>query len=418
MSPKPTAGSIRLKYVASIEMGQSPPSTEYSVVKDSGLPFLQGTADFGLEHPLPQVYCTMPTKVAMQGDILFSVRAPVGELNLADCDYGIGRGLCAIRAHTRLDRGFAWWVLHHARTDLAYEATGSTYEAVAAENVANLFIPLPPLPRQRAIANFLDRETAKIDELISEKERLLELLAEKRRAVVTRAVTRGLDPDVPMRDSGVEWLGEIPEHWYTARLKTVCESLQTGPFGAQLHAEDYVEGGIPVVNPAHLANGKIIPDKRISVDQETAERLVIHELEDGDVVFARRGEIGRCGLVTQREAGWLCGTGSLRARPDKSMLFSKYLLLIMTNTFAGAWLSLMSVGTTMDNLNTEIVGALKVPLPSFEEQIAIVVFIESETAQIDTLYTAAERTIKLLQERRTALISAAVVGQIRVKAEP
>ena len=244
------------------------------------------------------------------------------------------------------------------------------------------------------------------------------MLAEKRRAVVTRAVTRGLDPDVPMRDSGVEWLGEIPEHWYTARLKTVCESLQTGPFGAQLHAEDYVESGIPVVNPAHLANGKIIPDKRISVDQETAERLVIHELEDGDVVFARRGEIGRCGLVTQREAGWLCGTGSLRARPDKSMLFSKYLLLIMTNTFAGAWLSLMSVGTTMDNLNTEIVGALKVPLPSFEEQIAIVVFIESETAQIDTLYTAAERTIKLLQERRTALISAAVVGQIRVKAEP
>ena len=213
-------------------------------------------------------------------------------------------------------------------------------------------------------------------------------------------------------------MGEIPEHWYTARLKTVCESLQTGPFGAQLHAEDYVEGGIPVVNPAHLANGKIIPDKRISVDQETAERLVIHELEDDDVVFARRGEIGRCGLVTQREAGWLCGTGSLRARPDKSMLFSKYLLLIMTNTFAGAWLSLMSVGTTMDNLNTEIVGALKVPLPSFEEQIAIVVFIESETAQIDTLYAAAERTIKLLRERRAALISAAVTGQIRVGAEP
>ena len=213
MSPKSTANLIRLKYVASIEMGQSPPSTEYSASKDSGLPFLQGTADFGSNHPLPRVYCTTPTKVATQGDILFSVRAPVGELNLADRDYGIGRGLCAIRTRAWLDRGFAWWVLHHVRTDLAYEATGSTYDAVATEDVANLFIPLPPLPQQRAIAAYLDREMAKIDELISEKERLLELLAEKRRALITRAVTRGLDPDVPMRDSGVEWLGEIPGHW-------------------------------------------------------------------------------------------------------------------------------------------------------------------------------------------------------------
>ena len=407
----------RLKYVASVEMGQSPPSTEYSMSADSGLPFLQGTADFGLEHPLPRVYCTVPTKVAIQGDILFSVRAPVGELNIADRDYGIGRGLCAIRCHAQLDSGFAWWTLHFARANLAYEATGSTYDAVAVEDVANLFVPLPPIQEQRTIADYLDRETSKIDALIAEQERLLSLLVGKRRALITQAVTRGLNPNVPMRNSGVEWLGKIPRHWQIARLKTACKSLQTGPFGTQLHAEDYVEGEIPVVNPAHLANGKIVPDKRVSVDQETAERLAIHTLESGDVVFARRGEIGRCGLVTQQEVGWLCGTGSLQARPDKSILFSEYLVLIMTNTFAGTWLSLMSVGTTMDNLNTDIVGALTVPLPPFEEQVAIAASIESETAQIDTLYAAAERTIKLLQERRTALISAAVTGQIRVGVE-
>ena len=208
----------RLKYVASVEMGQSPPSTEYSISADSGLPFLQGTADFGPEHPRPRVYCAVPTKVARQGDILFSVRAPVGELNIVDRDYGIGRGLCAIRCHEPLCADFAWWMLHSARTNLAYEATGSTYDAVATEDVANLFIPLPPLPEQRAIADYLDRETAKIDALIAERERLLSLLAEKRRALITQAVTRGLNPNVPMRDSGVEWLGEIPRHWETQRL--------------------------------------------------------------------------------------------------------------------------------------------------------------------------------------------------------
>ena len=210
---------VRLKYCAHIEMGQSPPSTEYSSTSEDGLPFLQGTADFGAASPTPRVYCGSPTKLARAGDVLFSVRAPVGALNLADQEFGIGRGLCAIRPQQPWDAHFAWWALHEACHQLNHVSTGSTYDAVAAEDVGNLLVETTSPGAQRAIADYLDRETVRLDALVVATERVLGLLAEKRRALITRAVTRGLDPNVPLRDSGIPWLGAIPAHWETERAR-------------------------------------------------------------------------------------------------------------------------------------------------------------------------------------------------------
>lgn len=408
---------MKLKYVSLIEMGQSPPSSEYTLSEDSGLPFLQGTADFGVKHPTPRVYCSEPTKVAKHNDIFISVRAPVGQLNIADQEYGIGRGLCAVRCQSALDRDFAWWALHWVREQLTYEATGSTYEAVAVSDIANLLIPLPPLPKQRAIAAYLDRETARLDALTAAWERLLGLLAEKRQALISHAVTRGLNPAAPLRDSGVAWLGEIPAHWEVTRLKTVSESLQTGPFGTQLHAEEYVEDGTPVINPAHLVDNKIVPDPKVSVNDWMAEHLAMHKLQVGDIVLARRGDIGRCGLVTAKEAGWLCGTGSLRARPRKTIINPEYLTFLIGDSPANTWLSLMAVGTTMKNLNTEIIGELAIPLPPLAEQNQIIHFINQNIQRLDTIdqiIRGKEKMKALLYERRAALITAAVSGKIEV----
>ncbi len=293
-------------------------------------------------------------------------------------------------------------------------AIESTIGNVNGEKYANMLLPNPCLVEQQKIVDYLERETEKIDALIAAKKRLLELLAEKRRSMITHAVTRGLTDDVSMKDSGVEWLGEIPKHWDALPLKLLCESLQTGPFGTQLHAEDYIENGIPSINPAHLSNGKIVPDLKVSVDEDTVERLAIHKFKLGDIVFARRGEIGRCGLVTQQEVGWLCGSGSLRARPHKNLLNPEYLVRVMLNTFASNWLSIMSVGTTMENLNTEIIGALSIPVPPLNEQNQICNKIEKQIISLDLLSETTKNTVSLLQERRTSLISAAVAGQIRI----
>jgi type I restriction enzyme, S subunit len=209
------------------------------------------------------------------------------------------------------------------------------------------------------------------------------------------------------KESGVEWLGQVPEHWNTKRLATISEVLQTGPFGSQLHSEDYVEEGIPVINPSNIQDGHIIPDRSCTVPPAIAEKLSRHKLSEGDIVFARRGEMGRCATVSAREVGWLCGTGSLTVRLRRSII-SEFVSIYLGTTYVRERLRLESVGSTMDNLNTAILSRVPVPVPPFDEQALIVAFLCHETAKIDTLISEQQRLIELLKEKRQAAISHAV----------
>lgn len=278
----------------------------------------------------------------------------------------------------------------------------------------NILIPDIPKDEQLRIANFLDHETAKIDTLIEKQQQLIQLLKEKRQAVISHAVTKGLNPDAPMCDSGVEWLGEVPEHWVIAQLKFNTLEMQTGPFGSQLHAEDYIDDGIPLVNPAHMTNGKIVPDSGVSVDIETWQRLKRHQLFEGDLIFARRGELGRCAIVTKEQEGWLCGTGSLKAKLN-DRLVPEYSYLLISSEGVISELSLESKGSTMDNLNTETLGRIRIPVPPVEEQRQVLAYVNEIATKFSILIEKAGSAISLMQERRTALISAAVTGKIDLR---
>ena len=274
--------------------------------------------------------------------------------------------------------------------------------------------PSPPLDEQIKIARFLDHEIIKIDTLIEKQQQLIKLLKEKRQAVISHAVTKGLDANAKMRDSGVEWLGKVPEHWVVAQLKFNTLEMQTGPFGSQLHAEDYVDDGIPLVNPAHMIDGKIVPDSKVSVDPDTWSRLSRHQLFEGDLIFARRGELGRCAVITKVEEGWLCGTGSLKAKLN-DRLVPEYSYLLITSDGVVSELSLESKGSTMDNLNTETLGRVRLPVPPVGEQKKILNYVKSVLGKYGLLIDKASSAIELMQERRTALISAAVTGKIDVR---
>ncbi|MGC9336456.1 MAG: restriction endonuclease subunit S, partial [Anaerolineae bacterium] len=179
---------VRLKWVAEVVMGQSPPSETYNE-NGYGVPFLQGNADFGAQSPAAGTWCTNPSKLCKAGDLLLSVRAPVGALNKADIQYGIGRGLCAIRpADAALPEHF-WYHLMVSRAQLETQSDGSTYDAVSTSDVGALLIALPPLPEQRAIAAYLDDETARLDGLVERAQRMITLLEEYRAALITAAVT-------------------------------------------------------------------------------------------------------------------------------------------------------------------------------------------------------------------------------------
>ena len=136
----------------------------------------------------------------------------------------------------------------------------ATIGHLTAEKLERVEMPLPPAKEQESIANYLDTETDRIDQLITNKRQQIEKLNELRQITISHAVTQGLNADVSMKDSGIEWLGKIPAHWKVRRIKDISLLLQTGPFGSQLHSEEYIKDGIPVINPSHLIKGKIIPD--------------------------------------------------------------------------------------------------------------------------------------------------------------
>ena len=405
---------VRLKYRADIKMGQSPPSTEYSDLSENGLPFLQGTADFGIVSPTPRVYCGSPTKLAHAGDILFSVRAPVGDLNLADQTLGIGRGLCAIRPQKHWDARFAWWALHEACHQLNFVSTGSTYDAVATEDVGNLLVETTAPSVQRTIADYLDRETARLDALVAAKERILGLLAEKRRALITRAVTRGLDPHAPLRDCGIPWIGEIPEHWSRMQLRRVAQFITSGSRG---WAEHYSDSGSLFVRIGNLTRNSIHLDLTSVqyVDPPEGSEGERTKILPGDLLFSITAYLGSIAVAPVGiENAYINQHIALVRLAIEKGLNPVYAGYVSISDIGQAQLVGQGYGGTKTQLALDDVRELWFPMPPLLEQMAIVDRIERETLIIDDLHSATTRTISLFRERRAALITSAVTGRLKV----
>jgi type I restriction enzyme S subunit len=282
-------------------------------------------------------------------------------------------------------------------------------------DIKRMPVLVPSLPEQAAIVRFLDYADRRIRRYIRAKQKLIKLLEEQKRAIIHRAVTRGLDPNVRLKPSGVAWLGDVPEHWEGRTLGQIATSFRTGPFGSILHQSDYVEGGTPLVNPTHMNRGRIVEDARCSVPPAVADRLSNYLLAKHDLIFSRRGELGRCALVRDREAGWICGTGSIRVQVAYAGIEPEYLIEALQVRWVGEYLSLFSVGATMDSLNTGILKGVPVLLPPASEQRQLLDHIAHETRTIQRAVSDAEREISLLREYRTRLIADVVTGKLDVR---
>jgi type I restriction enzyme S subunit len=274
---------------------------------------------------------------------------------------------------------------------------------------------LPPKPEQRAIAAFLDRETARIDALVAKKERLIELLQEQRTALVTRAVTNGLDPNVPMKDSGVEWLGEIPASWEVNRTKFAAK-LRSGHTPSRQHAEYWEHCTIPWFG---LADVWQIRDGQVEYVRETTEKIselglansAARLLPSGTVILSRTASVGFSAILgvdmatTQDFVNWICGP---TLRPE----YLLYVFRSMEHEFRR-----LTMGSTHQTIYMPDVGGFSTPIPLLAEQDQIVAHIRKETARIDALVAKVREGIERLRELRTALISAAVTGKIDVREE-
>jgi type I restriction enzyme S subunit len=400
----------RLKYIAQLIMGQSPPSEVCNEGGD-GTPFLQGNAEFGKEHPVPRLYCPNAAKKAPTGSHLISVRAPVGAVNTADQEYGIGRGLCAVwPLEPDFESRFCRYTLEVMRWQLDAVSTGSTYEAVSANEVGNLFCILSSLDEQRHISSFLDRETSKIDALISEKERLIGLLQEKRTALITHAITKGLDPKVKMKDSGVEWVGEIPALWEIKRLKNI---VQLNPeVLPETTDPDYLIQYIDITNVDEVSGVNPPDEMPFDTAPSRARRIV----RSGDTILSTvRTYLKAVAYFENPPDNLIVSTGFAVLRPDIGIYPPYIFALIRCQPFIESVVS-NSVGVAYPAINPSELAALPVwAPPTAEEQEAIVEYLEKEISKIDGLIAKIREAIDRLKEYRTALISAAVTGKIDVR---
>ena len=343
----------KLGEICKINMGQSPDSSTYNNNKE-GIPFFQGNADFGKINPTIRLWCSNPVKIAKENDILISVRAPIGALNISDCECCIGRGLASLTITTdKCIQKFLWYSLINRTHELISKGTGSTFKAINKQILFDLKIPLPPLEEQEKIAMVLD----KVSELIEKREQQLAKLDE---LIKSRFVEMFGDPVTNEKK------------WDKVPLSELAE-IRIGPFGSLLHKEDYITDGYPLVNPSHIVNEKIVTDKKLTISKQKYNEMKVYHLKINDVVLGRRGEMGRCAVVTQ--SGLICGTGSLLIRSYGKITANFIQKIISFPTFKKT-IEDMAIGQTMPNLNVSIVANFQIIIPPLEIQQRYFSFVE------------------------------------------
>jgi type I restriction enzyme S subunit len=291
---------------------------------------------------------------------------------------------------------------------------GSTHNTIYMPDIQALRFVQPPRNEQILIVDFLDRETAKIDELIAEQRRLIELLKEKRQAVISHAVTKGLDPNVRMKPSGVEWLGDVPEHWRVIALKRIAD-IQTGVAkGKDTGSRTTVL--VPYLRVANVQDGYLDLED-VATIEIPAEDLKRYALRYGDVLMNEGGDFDKLGRGCVWEGQIVpCITQNHVFSVRPRQVSSNWLSVITRSGYAQFYFIIRSKqSTNLASISSTNLMELPVVIPSDHEQIAILFFIANQTSLFDKLTSEAERSINLLQERRTALISAAVTGKIDVR---
>ena len=390
----------RLKYLATVNDEALPentdPNTEITYVDIGNVDSVKGIT--GTEDLVFEDAPSRARRIVRPGDVIIStVRTylkAITRIESTNANLIVSTGFAVIRPR-HLDDGFVAYALgslYFVERVVAH-SVGVSYPAINASELACLDIAYPSVPEQVAIAAFLERETGKIDALISKKERLIELLQEKRTALISNTVTKGLDAHAPLKDSGVEWLGDVPAHWEVKRLRYLA-NIKTGDRDTVDRQDD---GKYPFF-----------------VRSQSAERINSWSY-DGEAVLTAGDGVG-VGKVFH----YVNGKFDYHQRVYKFSDFNSVTGKFFFQYFKAMLRFEVLQGTaksTVDSLRLPMLQDFPVVVPPLTEQVAIVAFLDRETAKLDSLAAKVHQAIELLKELRTALISAAVTGQIDVREE-
>jgi type I restriction enzyme S subunit len=415
---------LPLKYFCTSFVKDGPHETPVFV--EEGIPFLSvdGIQDNklvfeGCRYISPSDHFRFSQKCKpVKGDVLLGKAASIGKVALVDTsrEFNVWSPLAVISPIRSCLSKFIYYSLQTTMLQAQCEvySNSNTQKNLGMNTIDNLDFAMPSDKEASTISNFLDHETAKIDNLIEKQQQLIELLKEKRQAVISHAVTKGLNPDIPMKDSGVEWLGEVPEHWAIKPLRYLGDCQNGINIGAEAFGS-----GFPFVSYGDAYKNRVLPDNGSGLVQSTAEDRRKYSLLRGDVLFTRTSEtIEEIGFASAciKSIENACFAGFLiRFRPKSSDLCIEYSKYYFSNQLLRIFFTKEMNLITRASLSQDLLKTMPVVIPPVDEQIKIAELLDNISEKFDQLQLLGEEQIKYLQERRTALISAAVTGKIDVR---
>lgn len=379
----------------------------------TGMHFSNGSVDWdSCYHITKERYEIAPEIQVKEQDVLITKDGSIGKM--AYIDYLPGKA--SLNSHLLVIRPlrmsyhprFLYYFLGSNIFEIYIykNQTGTTFFGITQESIANFSMIVPSLSEQQTIVSFLDHETSKIDALIEKKQLFIELLEEKRATLISHAVTKGLDPNTKMKDSGVEWIGEIPESWDIKPFRRICSVNQ----GLQIaQSERFYE---PIDTRLEYITIKSIHNKNAAREyiENPPKSVVCHQ---NDILLARTGATGE--VITNQEG--VFHNNFFLIKYNSKKVYRDFLVYYLKNKLIKSFILLLAGTTTIPDLNHG--DFLSVPFisPSFKEQQSITNFLDRETEKIDTLINKISIQIEKLKEYRTALISAAVTGKVDVREE-
>lgn len=375
-----------------------------------------------VDHITAERYFESPEIMLAVGDVLIAKDgATLGVSNAVrhlPAPATVNSSIAVVRPSQRLDGVYLnYFVMSDfVQAVIACVKDGMGVPHLFQADLRKFVVLLPPLTEQRAIADFLDRETARLDALVAAKERLIALLQEKRGALISSAVTRGLDPSVPMKDSGVAWLGRIPAHWEVLPLKRVVTYVTSGSRGWAAFLSEIGPMFIRIGNLSHTSVDLDLEDvQHVSLPEKTeGERT---RLQPGDILVSITANIGSIGVVPQQLGEAYVNQHVALVRPKPPHVYSRWLAYFLLSEAVQCQFQALLYGGTKDGLGLDDVRSVWLLVPSLLEQRLIVERLDREIAGIDTLIAKVREHIERVREYRAALIAAAVTGKIDVRGE-
>ena len=352
-------------------------------------------------------------KILPIGTILYSIYATVGAVSELKIAAAISQAMLALQVNSKVDKSFYKYNLAAMKDYIFSNTNGNTQFNLNAEKVKNFYFVLPDIGTQHRIADYLDRKCSQIDGIITRQQEVIEKLKAYKLSVITEAVTKGLNSDVPMKDSGVEWIGEIPEHWKMVRLKFLLSHIIDCPHETPIYSAD---GDYLVIRTADQDLGKLRTDEDMyRLDEgEYQNRIRRMPLEKDDIVYGREGERWGLACLVPESNKYCLGQRMLQFRCKRELFLPRFAMWVLNSKFVYLQGAVDTIGSTSPHVNISTVRNCLIPVPNINEQQEIIEYVDKKMLQLDKEVKHREMLIRKLNEYKKSLICEVVTGKKEV----